>query len=152
MPKKKPQATESKGKRNFFLVILLLFVISTAYFNFFYTKTCKDKNCFDSSLAKCKKATFTNAQEEATWQYTIQGKKGNKCIVNVKSIAMAEKEGKAARGKTMLCSLPRGVVMNPISNLDECHGLLKEALQDIIIEKLHVYIVKNIGSLSNASA
>ncbi len=147
MPKKKLRATESKGKRNFLLVILLLFVIATAYFNFFYTKACKDKNCFDSSLVKCRKATFTNAQEEVTWQYTINGKKGDKCIINVKSIAMADREGKLAEGKTMLCSLPRGVVMNPESNLDECHGLLKETLQDIIIEKLHVYIVKNIGSL-----
>ena len=50
----------------------------------------------------------------------------------------------------MTCYMPRGIVMQPESDLNECHGLLKESLQDIIIERLHTYIVQNIGQISES--
>ena len=47
----------------------------------------------------------------------------------------------------MDCYVPLGSIVSPESNLAECHGLLKEGLQETIINKLHAYIVKNVGQI-----
>ena len=38
--------------------------------------------------------------------------------------------------------------MNPVENLGLCHGLLKEGLQDLIIKKMHTYIIENMGKIN----
>jgi hypothetical protein len=48
----------------------------------------------------------------------------------------------------MICSLERGVVIAPESSLDDCAGELKEGLQDLVISRLHKYIVQNIGKIN----
>ena len=48
----------------------------------------------------------------------------------------------------MNCMLPLGVRMIPESDIGNCHGLLKEGLQDIIIKRLHTYLVENIGQIN----
>ena len=52
-------------------------------------------------------------------------------------------------GREMECYLPFGSVIEPEENLDRCHGLLKEEMQKIIINKLHNYITDNIGKLED---
>ena len=51
-------------------------------------------------------------------------------------------------GQSMTCMLPLGVVMAPESDIGICHGLLKEGLQDLVIRKLHTYLVQNLGRLN----
>jgi hypothetical protein len=51
-------------------------------------------------------------------------------------------------GQEMTCFLPKGVVMIPESDIGRCHGLLKEGLQDLVIEKLHAYLVQNLGQIN----
>jgi hypothetical protein len=51
-------------------------------------------------------------------------------------------------GNKMECKLPRGVVMIPESDIGNCHGLLKEGLQDLVIQKLHTYLVQNLGRIN----
>jgi hypothetical protein len=132
------------------LAAILVFLAITIFFTFFYAKKCKDANCFNSMLAKCKKAEFLNSKEDSTWLYSIKGSNKDKCVVNVKNVLIKLDEAKAVQGKSMLCYLPKGVVIAPESALDECHGMLKEALQDIIIERMHTYIVQNIGQISES--
>ena len=36
----------------------------------------------------------------------------------------------------------------PESDINNCHGLLKEGLQDLFISKLHRYIVQNLGEIN----
>lgn len=132
-------------------IIILLIVIALAlslYFTFFNISSCDTIACFNNALAKCSKVKFANMQEEATWLYTIKGSKDDKCVVQVKSTNVRLDEAKKIENKDMLCYIPKGMVIPPESELDNCHGLLKEGLQDIIIEKLHVYIVQNIGKIS----
>lgn len=139
---------ENKSKKIIILTAILVFLGITIYFNFFYARKCSSIECFNSALAKCKKASFVNSKDDSTWLYSIKGTSKGKCVVNVKNIWIKLDEAKAVQDKSMLCSLPKGVVMQPESDLTECHGLLKEALQDIIIERLHTYIVQNIGQIS----
>lgn len=132
-------------------IIISLIVIALAlslYFTFFNISSCNTITCFNKALVKCSKVKFVNIQEEATWIYTIKGSKDNKCVVQVRSIDVNLDEAKKIENKDMLCYIPKGMVILPESELDNCHGLLKEGLQDIIIEKLHVYIVQNIGKIS----
>lgn len=132
-----------------FLVLLIIIALAVSvYFTFFFVGSCNNSTCFDKALAKCKKVKFTNMKEEATWLYTIKGVKEKKCLVEVKSMKINLPEAKKIEGKDMTCYLSRGLVVSPESDLANCHGLLKEGLQDIIIDKLHLYIVQNIGKLS----
>ena len=39
-------------------------------------------------------------------------------------------------------------IMNPESDIGSCHGPLKEGLQDLIIQKLHSYLVQNLGRIN----
>lgn len=129
------------------LVIVLLIV--SLYFTFFSTSNCKDITCFDKALKGCRKAKFSNVQDDATWVYAIKGMKEENCIVNVKSINVMVPEAKNIENKEMVCSIPSGIVISPESELDNCHGILKEELQNIIMVKLHRYIVENLGKISD---
>lgn len=130
------------------LALILIFLVITAYFAFFYAKRCKDIECFNSMLSKCKKAEFLNQKEDSTWLYSIKGTNKDKCVVSVKNTWIKLDEAKSVQGKSMACYMFKSVVTDPESDLNECHGLLKEALQDIIIERMHTYIVQNIGQIS----
>ena len=48
----------------------------------------------------------------------------------------------------MDCSVPFGLVIKPESEMKNCHGELKEGLQEIIIENLHTYIVGNLDKIN----
>lgn len=147
MKKKLIDAGDNRNKV-IILALILIFLVITAYFTFFYTERCKDIDCFNSMLAKCKKTTFLNEKEDSAWLYSIKGTSNGKCVVDVNNRWIKLEEGKSVQGKSMACYMFKGVVTDPESDLNECHGLLKEALQDIIIERMHTYIVQNIGQIS----
>ena len=50
-------------------------------------------------------------------------------------------------GYEMECNYPDGVGTYPEKDLEKCHGKLREELQQIIIEKLHAYIIENLGKI-----
>jgi hypothetical protein len=47
----------------------------------------------------------------------------------------------------MTCYYPLGTAAYAEKDLSKCHGLLKEELQTIIINKLHAYILENLGKV-----
>jgi len=138
------------NKKIIIFTAILLFLFVTIYLNFFYTKKCSDADCFNSALARCKRATFLSEKEDSTWHYAIKGSSKGKCVVDATNVWIKLEEAKTVQEKSMTCYMPRGIVMQPESDLNECHGLLKESLQDIIIERLHTYIVQNIGQISES--
>lgn len=142
--------------------IIILLIIITVFFVFFYSKKCKDKDCFDTFLYRCDKAKYINIGEDSSWFYQIKGRGFNNlrdifikkslmkdtCSVYVKNLDLKNAENaKKLGGKGMICSIPYRLVMNPESNIDYCHGELKEAMQDIIINNMHLFIIQNIGEL-----
>ena len=131
-------------------VALLVIAILAVYFTFFFTKTCRDQDCFNSALVKCQKAKYIDDRDDAAWDYKIVGKDDGKC--NVRVLLLQLKQGtttmKTMENKEMNCYLPLKIIMVPQSNIDNCHGILKEEMQKIMINKLFAYITSNVGSIS----
>ena len=48
----------------------------------------------------------------------------------------------------MNCYLPLGDTSYPEGNIQQCKGELKEELQNLIIQKLHSYILENLDKIS----
>ncbi len=141
----------TKEVLKFFIIFLVfLIVLISVYYFFFYTEVCNDKECFESFLAKCKRVEWINDAEEATWIYTIKGISEESCEVEVKLLIV--KRGKIemtkAEGKSMTCYLPLNTFMSPEQDLASCNGLLKEELQELLIKRLHSYILENLGKIS----
>jgi|SRR3989344_4125161 len=141
---------ETKYQSRFFIYLIVLIAVALAWFGFFYiTKTCDDQNCFDKELSRCNRARFIGG-ESMIFEYTIKEKSGESCFVNLKLIQgeLNNQDSIKLEGKSMICSIPLGIIITPESNIINCHGLLKEGIQDIYIERLHKYLVQNIGRIN----
>ena len=58
-------------------------------------------------------------------------------------------------GTSMICNLPLGangdtIIIPPEIDPNNCKGLLKEEIQTLIIERLHQYILDNIGDIAES--
>lgn len=139
--------------RNIILIAAIALLLLAGYIKFFHKTNCDDgdRQCFNTALARCSRATFTNYGADLAWYYNILGEQKDSCIVYVENVNFKTAiEAAKLKGKGMECSLPLGVVTSPESNIDLCNGILKEELQDIIIQKMHLYIVQNLGSITEA--
>ena len=132
-------------------VIVALVIIGglAAYFSFSYFHKCENFSCFQEAMQKCAKAEYINEELEASWKYDILGARGNECEVNVKLLLAKEGELGIDRleGYEMSCFYDRGQGVYPEDDLSKCHGRLKEELQGIIINKLHTYVIENLGKI-----
>ncbi|PIN95226.1 hypothetical protein COU53_00290 [Candidatus Pacearchaeota archaeon CG10_big_fil_rev_8_21_14_0_10_30_48] len=145
-------------KRAIILSILIIVVIATIYLTFFYYPKCNDRACWDYKLRECSRASYLNEPVDVSWKYTILGKTTidnvEKCEVHVLAVDIKRglKKTEILKGKDMVCYLPLGVVATPENNPNICTGKLKEEMQSLIIQKLHEYIVQNLGEISNEIA
>ncbi len=137
------------GRIIFFVLILIILVVAV-YFTFFFYYKCNDIACFRAHQEKCSKTKFVNNVENAEWQYQIKGKEDGQCEINVKinKINQGDVDKLGLEGKSMNCFLPIGSINSPESDISNCHGELKEEMQSLIIQKLHAYIIKNLGQIS----
>ncbi len=135
--------------RKWVTFIILIGLLWSIWFLFFSYNNCSDKACFDSSLKSCSKAKFISGGD-MIFRYVIKGEKGNNCEVSVKLLQgrLNNADSVKLEGQAMTCILPLGVVTVPESDISVCHGLLKEGLQDLVISKLHSYLVQNLGRLN----
>lgn len=124
-------------------------VVYLIWLFFFSYTSCNDWTCFNKNLKSCSKANFIGGSK-MIFEYSIIGKSNNLCNVNVKLLQgdLGSEESKKLEGHEMICSLTPKVVMLPESDLNSCHGILKENLQDLIIQKLHSYIAQNLGRIN----
>lgn len=115
---------------------------------------CSGYDCFQTHMASCEMATYINEDPEASWQYRVIGKSADGCDIEV--TLLQAKEGELnlrdLEKESMICTYPLGVTGYPDKDMSLCSGKLKESLQNIIIEKLHKYIINNLGDLKNALA
>ena len=127
------------------LIILGLVVI-------LYSKQCgNNSTCFTTHLSDCDKARYISDLQDAAWQYEIVGPTiDGKCIVNVKLLVAKEGNVDLAgiEGDSMVCYPELGNIADPKADLRYCHGLLKEDVQNAIIQKMHKYILDNIGQIN----
>jgi len=142
-------------KKSFVIFIVLVFVVSVSiYLTFLYYPKCKDLVCWNAKLEACSRATFIYEPVDVTWEYTILGEDNidgdKKCKVKVLAIDIKRglKKTEVLEGKDMICYTNLGIVKAPESNPSACQGRLKEEMQSLIIDKLHEYIIQNLGEIS----
>lgn len=130
-------------------IILIILIGVAVYFTFFFAYTCNDLSCFQAHQKECARTEFVKDSAEITWKYFIKGKEDGKCVVNVEvfKVKTGGVENANLVGKDMDCSLPLGSNVVPESDISRCHGLLKEEMQNMIIQKLHAYILDNLGEI-----
>jgi hypothetical protein len=111
--------------------------------------TCDTWSCFNNALEQCEPTKFVGGSE-FIFQYTITGMSDEGCEVNTKLLqgALNAKDSLMLEGKEMVCLLPPGVITVPEQDLKNCHGLLKEGIQELTIGKLHDYLVQNLGRIN----
>jgi hypothetical protein len=132
------------------LVIGIIVLLGFAFYLMFDSKECYDLGCFQNSMINCRLATYINEEPEASWKYDIRGDEDDLCEIEV--TLLAAKHGslklKKYEGHSMGCFYGLGVWTYPEKELVNCHGRLKEDLQEIIINNLHSYVVDNIGEIN----
>lgn len=144
-------------KRVIFLIIIFALLIIVLFFSFGFSRKCSSKECFNDAMIGCKKVVYTDDSENVTWRYSIYGensvlsifRKKESCEINVKllQVKAGDAELEKGQGLSMDCEIPYGVVASPQADISKCHGLLREFLQEQIIQRLHKYIVSNVGQI-----
>ncbi len=131
-----------------FSVVITLLIFLFLYLSFLPVK-CRNYECFRINMAQCNPATYINEEVEASWKYEIIGPKEDTCTVKVTLLQAKEGDLDLVKleGESMLCSSPRGFTGYAEEDLSRCTGELKEHLQERVIQKLHQYIVDNIGEI-----
>ena len=134
------------------IIIILVVLVAAVYLTFFHHPKCSNITCWEEKLISCDKATYINNPQDVVWKYTIEGEKEGKCEVRVETIEIKSglKSAEVLEGKEMTCFLPLGVITDPEANTNVCYGRLKEEMQGLIIQKLHEYIVQNVGQIEDA--
>jgi hypothetical protein len=130
-------------------VILIVLVLALLWGSLFYYSDCSSEACFQDKMSECRKAKFTSIGQ-MSFEERIEGRSGDSCIVSVKLLRgdLSDLDSVKLEGKEMRCEIPFGVVLKPESNIADCHGLLKEGLQDLIIARQHKYLVQNVGDIN----
>ena len=144
--------SSGNGKIVFSIIFTALIVLIAGmyFFDMSPKAICSDQACFDERLKSCEKTIFVGGSGEVVYRYEIEGSLGNSCLVSVELLQgqLTEEDSKFLEGKKMDCRIPLGEVISPESNMKNCHGILKEDLQEIIIESLHAYVVRNIDKIN----
>ena len=135
-------------KLSVFLIVLIILGTAT-YFTFFFKYKCEDSACFVAHQETCSKTKFVNDLTDTRWEYIIEGKENGKCDIRIKvlEIKQGDLDRRKLEGKAMICSLSIGSKVDPQSDISKCTGPLKEEMQNMIIQKLHKYILDNVGEI-----
>ena len=131
-------------------IVVLLGVIGWSIWYFFLDYVeCDSWDCFNGNLADCSRTKFVGGSN-MIFEYTIERVSKGYCEVNVRLLQgeLNNQDSIRLERQEMLCFLPKGVVAIPEGDIGRCHGLLKEGLQDLVIEKLHTYLVQNLGQIN----
>jgi hypothetical protein len=147
--KKKNRKNSLRSWKWVLIIVVILGLLYFAWNLFFAYGDCETWVCFNSRLETCSKTEFIGG-EQMIFEYIIRGKKGDSCNIDVELLQgdLNNQDSLKLEGYAMKCTLPYGAVMTPESDIGNCHGLLKEGLQDLIIRDLHANIVQNLGRIN----
>jgi len=147
--KKRERSVLVFNLRWFLVFLIIVIVLYFAWFLFFSYGKCDSWKCFNDNLRECDKTKFIGGND-MIFEYVIKGNSNDKCIVQVELLQgeLGNQDFAKLEGHKMECALTRGVVMIPESDIGNCHGMLKEGLQDLVIKKLYTYLVQNLGKLN----
>jgi len=135
----------------FALILLIIALISfSSYFLFFYARPISNSAEFVDAMARCRSVSWIREDSQASWLYTIKGgAKGDACNVEVQLLKMKEGtiDSEKLQGKKMTCTLLKSATGFPEKDISKCEGELRGDLQDIIIQRMHNYLLKNVGEI-----
>ncbi len=136
------------------LVVILIGLVVSGYYLYSSINRCNSQECFYNSLADCRKTIYIADSPETTLEYEILGISRGKCDVNVRmlEIKRGSTELSVLENQEMVCSLQLDLIVDPEKDLKNCHGILKEEIQNIIIQRMHSQIVENIGKVSEEAS
>lgn len=151
---------EKQGYRNlkkrFLISIIILIIAIIAFiiiFFLFFPKACNDNACFVESLADCDRVSFLKEDSNASWYYIVNGRYNkDSCKVKVKLLRLNQGtiDIEDLEGSEMTCIVSPIDSMPPEENIKNCNGLLREKLQEIIIQRMHNYLLKNLGQIQES--
>ena len=137
-------------------VTILVIITFFAYYFGFLKKTCTTPECFEESLQKCTPAKYLKLQNLNYYKYSIMGRRGDGCKVDIQLMKMAEGTALDKKtlfeGKAMTCRVPMDKLEAVSSDniegiLNYCTGPLKEAMYELIIQKLYTIVIANLGDV-----
>ncbi len=141
-------------KRIIVLAIASLLIFSFAYY-FFIGKTCDDESCFDLAARQCRPATFLKTNNGNVFKYEIIYSIGENCKMDISVIDIGSNTprdlARLFEDKSMTCSIPKAAFTSEFlklnSALDYCHGPLKEAMYELMIQRLYDLAAKQMGDV-----
>ncbi|MDP3026298.1 MAG: hypothetical protein Q8N63_01215 [Nanoarchaeota archaeon] len=151
-----PNIKKSRSKLWILILLLIIALVGAVYL--YLPKDCgTDRDCFIQKAQTCSKAKIIDYKEGNEFIYEIKDKTENDCIFYIKMNKMKENTDynlvKALEGKDMLCKVSLdNFKTNPLADIkdiiDSCSGSLKEALQQLTIERLYGVIIGNLGGVN----
>ena len=146
------QVTNPDFKKRLFISLIVLGILLVGFFGYFYlfsADKCNDIECYNNALKDCDKIYYLRDGENLVWRYEIIGKKDNLCTVEV--VLSKVKKGNLAfqdiEGNKMVCNVEKITNQFPEDDMYQCTGLLKEKLQEYLIDKMHNYVLQNLGEI-----
>jgi hypothetical protein len=145
-----------KNKRNKIIAIVLILIIIALITKIILNYTdivpnqCNDLDCYNDALFNCNKFSFTKEDDSSAWNYKILGFSNlNSCKVKVRltKIKKGDLALEGLQNKEMICEIKRIEPTFPEKDLSKCTGLLKEGLQQILINRMHKKLFKNISEI-----
>jgi len=141
-----------KKRVGFSLVILIIaLIVFSIYFLVSYVKPISNSQEFVDAMVNCKKVSWVREDTQASWLYTIRGNaKKDACNVEVQLLNMklGGIDNEKLQGEKMICRVLKDEIKLPERDISRCTGLLKEKLQEIIIQKMHSYLLDNLGDVN----
>ncbi len=132
------------------VILIIALVIFTGYFLFFYERQCKDSECFVEAMQNCRPVSWIRADDQASWLYVIKSSaKNDACKIEVKLLEVKQGtiDSEKLEGEEMLCIAQKGETRFPEKDISRCTGVLKEDMQDLIIQRMHNYLLENVGEI-----
>jgi hypothetical protein len=132
-------------------VIILLFVLGIVFGGILFLSpdTCYDESCFNNAMIDCDRVIWLRMDAEADWLYEIVGDEKEYCKIEVelKKIKKGKVDLEGLEGEGMICEIEKKSSVNPEEVISQCSGKLKEDLQEIIIQRMHDYLLENLGEV-----
>ena len=131
------------------IIIGVILILGAVYYLIFSVKACDTKECFEKAILNCKRVSWMRQDEQAAWNYKIIGRGEESCTVEVSLLKLnkGKIDSEKLIGKEMTCDLIKGSTDFPEKDISRCHGVLKEEMQDVIIQRMHDYLLQNVGKL-----
>lgn len=137
------------------VILIIALIIFTGYFLFFYERQCSDAQCFVNAMENCKPVSWIRADDQASWLYIIKSNaKEDACKIQVELLEVKQGtiDSEKLQGKKMICNIKKGDAKFPEKDLSKCTGILKEQIQDLIIQRMHNYLLENVGEIKQEFA